>query len=459
MDRSSMLNSYVSDNEANAKSLDAATDDLNALEFRIKGSKSVSEIKREVEIFLEKNEVSSEVKDNLLRICDNFSENTTVYQAISYLEDFMNSHVEEKENDFEKSNDTVNDIKEEVISDAVKSLDDVGVTLVGDTSDMIEKIRDESDVYKLRNNIDRTTEHLGNQNEISSDDNNQIEIDSNIIEEAINTPGDQTILESVTVEQERAEETDPELATDTTDNYGIEVLPDGTIVYHGNTTIDEDMNFMAMVAGTLVVDNKLNMNFSKTADESAAYRVAFGNFSPKQNNNQEPIVLGEVTSLVNNYNPMASYKDVLMQKSPELMTSLNIIDDEVLGKKGLFQMNVNNNDGNLDFSFILDDNYNDLTEAFTESGAMVTNDAAENSVVVLRNTTPGDNLFALNITAESIHDLRQQVKKSLENGYQKKLEYKNSNNETALANPNFLVVVLIANLVTLVLGTIVMLIG
>lgn len=454
MDRSSMLNSYVADNEFNQKSLDAANNDLSALEFRIRGSKTVAEIKNEVDIFLERNNVPEEVKDNLLRICDNFSENTTVYQAMSYLEDFMSRHVSEKEKDFTKSDDTVSDIKEEVITDAMKSLDDIGITLVGaDTTDMAEKIKDEDDVYKIKNNVERTTEHFNSQKDLSPNNDNQIEIDSNIIEEVIETPGDETLLESATSEQE-----DTTIEVETTDNSSkIEVLPDGTIIYSGDKNTDNSMNFVAMVTSALVVDNELDMNLSKMANESSTYRVAFGNFYPKQDgNHQHTIIAGEVKNLVSSYNPSTSYKDILMQKSPELMMSLNIVDEEVLGKTGLFQMNVDNKNGNYGFSFILDENYSDLTQAFSEGGAMVTNDAAENSVVMLNNTTPGDNLFALNITASSIHDLRQQIKNLQNvNAYQKQLKYDPKMNESALANPNFFMIVLIANLIMLTLGIVV----
>lgn len=454
MDRSSMLNSYVADNEFNQKSLDAANNDLSALEFRIRGSKTVAEIKNEVDIFLERNNVPEEVKDNLLRICDNFSENTTVYQAMSYLEDFMSRHVSEKEKYFTKSDDTVSDIKEEVITDAMKSLDDIGITLVGaDTTDMAEKIKDEDDVYKIKNNVERTTEHFNSQKDLSPNNDNQIEIDSNIIEEVIETPGDETLLESATSEQE-----DTTIEVETTDNSSkIEVLPDGTIIYSGDKNTDNSMNFVAMVTSALVVDNELDMNLSKMANESSTYRVAFGNFYPKQDGNyQHTIIAGEVKSLVSSYNPSTSYKDILMQKSPELMMSLNIVDEEVLGKTGLFQMNVDNKNGNYGFSFILDENYSDLTQAFSEGGAMVTNDAAENSVVMLNNTTPGDNLFALNITASSIHDLRQQIKNLQNvNAYQKQLKYDPKMNESALANPNFFMIVLIANLIMLTLGIVV----
>ena len=454
MDRSSMLNSYVADNEFNQKSLDAANNDLSALEFRIRGSKTVAEIKNEVDIFLERNNVPEEVKDNLLRICDNFSENTTVYQAMSYLEDFMSRHVSEKEKDFTKSDDTVSDIKEEVITDAMKSLDDIGITLVGaDTTDMAEKIKDEDDVYKIKNNVERTTEHFNSQKDLSPNNDNQIEIDSNIIEEVIETPGDETLLESATSEQE-----DTTIEVETTDNSSkIEVLPDGTIIYSGDKNTDNSMNFVAMVTSALVVDNELDMNLSKMANESSTYRVAFGNFYPKQDgNHQHTIIAGEVKNLVSSYNPSTSYKDILMQKSPELMMSLNIVDEEVLGKTGLFQMNVDNKNGNYGFSFILDENYSDLTQAFSEGGAMVTNDAAENSVVKLNNTTPGDNLFALNITASSIHDLRQQIKNLQNvNAYQKQLKYDPKMNESALANPNFFMIVLIANLIMLTLGIVV----
>ena len=57
MDRTNMFDEYVKENEANRQDLMDSEYYLSALETRITGSKSISEVKEEVNTFLSKNDV------------------------------------------------------------------------------------------------------------------------------------------------------------------------------------------------------------------------------------------------------------------------------------------------------------------------------------------------------------------------------------------------------------------
>ena len=87
-----MLDEYISDQNKSFIEKEEADTNLEKLEFRIQGSKTIEEIKKEVSIFLEKNNVPPEVEEELQQICDEFDENTDVYHASLYLENFMKQY-------------------------------------------------------------------------------------------------------------------------------------------------------------------------------------------------------------------------------------------------------------------------------------------------------------------------------------------------------------------------------
>ena len=122
MDRSYMLNSYMEENENNLNEQQHAEQLKDKLEFRINGSKTIDEIKKQVSIFLEKNNVPPKIEEDLIKICDTFNESTDVYVAEKYIEDYIQNYLEEKDKEYNKSNETVTEIKQEVVDEAKKSL-------------------------------------------------------------------------------------------------------------------------------------------------------------------------------------------------------------------------------------------------------------------------------------------------------------------------------------------------
>ena len=111
MNRTNMFDEYVKENEDNRKALTDSEYYLDALEARITGSKSITEVKQEVNQFLIKNNVSSSVSEELLRLCDGFTSDMDVQNAIGQLKEYMQSLVDEHKEDFQKSDDEVNQIK------------------------------------------------------------------------------------------------------------------------------------------------------------------------------------------------------------------------------------------------------------------------------------------------------------------------------------------------------------
>lgn len=446
MDRSYMLNSYVRDNEDNLEEKENAEDYLEKLKFRINGSKSIEEIKREVEIFLEKNDVPSQIHDDLIKICDDFNETTDLYHAEKYLEDYLSNYLQQKENDYQKSTDTIHDIKEELVEESKKQLDSVGITMSGSTDSVLDKIQSEDDVYKLKNNVETAVEFFDQRNAIFGEENvSTLEIPIKTIEEALEKPSQETVLEAALDEQNVS-------------NYHVnevKVNNDGSVVIQGDANNPESMNFAALITTALVTSNQdlgmdtnLDMKFIKEPEHDSTFKIIYGDFPlPAQTNNAVgSFIAAKVGELTKNYQSQVSYMELLGTKSPELMTALTLIQEQILKEKGAFQMAVKNGGRHHEMVFAVDENYADVSTAFYESGAMVSHDVMEHSIIRVNNTTPGEQLMILSATLENLRQKEMESSLVNQNNYQKQLVYPSQMNEAANVYSVFLTVVSIAEL-------------
>lgn len=449
MDRSYMLNSYIKENEENLKEKQEAENNLDKLKFRINGSKSIEEIKKEVSIFLDQNDVSEEIKEDLLKICNDLNENTDLYKAETYLEEYLSKVLKDKEKEYKESDDTVYEIKEELIETARKDLESVGINTVGDTESIMDKIESEDDVIKLKNNIENATEYFNERNNIISEENTPtIEIPIEVMEEAINNPQAETVLETAKEEQENS------LSNASTNS--VVANEDGSVEITGDATIDDSMNFAAMMTTALAtsnndlsIDTNLDMKFTKEKEDKSKFRIEYGNF-PLTNhpeNKLDPVIISKIQEVAKSYNSNVDYFQVLNKSSIELATALMLINDHVLKEPGMMRMAVKNENGTKEMAFSMDENYASISTAFSESGAMVSNDIMENSIVRINNSMPGEQLMILNATYENLNQQKlEKTSINLENSYQKKLIYPNNINEAAHVNKTFLIVIAITEI-------------
>lgn len=462
MDRAYMLDSYIKDQDENLKDMEEANSNLNKLEFRINGSKTVDEIKKQVDIYLEKNDVPLEIEEGLKKICSEFNENTDVYQATVYLEDFMKKNLADKEKEHQESSDTVLEIKEEVIENVNKKLDDVGITITGSNDTLVESIQEEADVYKLKDNVERTTEYFEERKEMIPDENKTlVELEVEEITQVLEEPHDETLLNNILVQEEQL--------NDNNIDQQVEVKDDGSVVIEGDAENNESMNFAAMMTTALVVDGigtddfgveqKLDMKFIKDQEHDSNFKIIYGDFPLQQqpNNTIDPMFATKIAELTNNYQSQVSYMELLGTKSPEIKTALTLIQEQVLNEKGAFQMAIKNGGNHHEMIFAVDENYNNISSSFSESGAMVSNDIMENSIIRVNDTTPGEQLLILSTTLESLRQKKKEEVENLkvaENVYQKKLDYPNTiNNEAANVNRIFLIVVLVTEILLLLIGS------
>ena len=431
MDRSYILDSYVSENQENLTEMSDARELLDNFEFRTNGSKSIEELKREVSIFYEQNNLPSEVKDEMARIIGEFSDDTDIYTASNRLENVLSDYLDSKENEFNKSNDTVFEIKEEVVETVKKDLEDIGITMTGDNDNLIDRIESEKDVVKLKENVDTAVDYFNQRNQVIDQDNSiNIELSTDDIGNSLDKSGTDTVLETVLEEQEQS------LEAYTTN---VDALDDGSVVVHGDSENTESLNFTAMMTAALVANNSdfgisehLDMKFIKNNLDSSTYKVIYGNFpiANHPENKLDPVIIDKIQQLAKNYNPSFSYMQLLSDLSPELSTALTIINNHILNEQGAFQMAIKNGGERHEIVFAMDENYSVISESFRESGAMVSSDMMENDIVRVNNTTEGEQLMILNATLENLDQKRIDKAQSeiLQNVYQKKKVFEQSIN-------------------------------
>ena len=142
--------------------------------------------------------------------------------------------------------------------------------------------------------------------------------------------------------------------------------------------------------------------------------------------------------------------ETLSKTSPEIAKALEIVDKQMLNENGKFQLLIKNGGVNHEMMFALDENYSYVTDAFQDNGAMISNDSAENSIVRVNNTTPGEQMVILDSTNKELEQRKlDNTDIVLSNGmaYVKKMEDIRDNsivdNEAALVNPLFLVLVVV----------------
>ena len=129
MDKSYMLNSYISDESKSLNTLDQANNNKEQYYFRTTGVKTLEELKKEVAIFLEKNEVPIELREKLVATINSFNENTNLYQASIYLDDIINNYQTEAENNYKKDSEQVTEIKTDLVNQVKSDLDGIGISL------------------------------------------------------------------------------------------------------------------------------------------------------------------------------------------------------------------------------------------------------------------------------------------------------------------------------------------
>lgn len=447
MDRSYMINDYISDNENSLQERNQAQEYLDGLRFRISDTKTLTELMIEVSTFLEKYNVSDEVKDGITRICNEFDENIDALTARSRLEDYLTNYLIDKENEYQKTNQVVHDIKTDVINDSKEKLESVGINLTGDVEESIENINDYDDVNRIKNNVDKTYDYFYERNK-ALDVNNNIDVSMSNIDEIVESPKDDIFLvDALENEKSTFEAENPSL---------FQTNSDGTVQVNGDYTNSDSMNFAVMMTMSLLVfnnnkiDTNLDMKFIKDKNDKNEFKIIYGNFplADHPENKLDASLISRISKLAQSYKSNVDYMDILGQTSPEIKEAMGIVYNHVLNREGAFQMAIRDHGKNHDMAFGMDDNYNDILDAFNNNGAYVSYDSNENGIVTVNETIPGNQLLILNSTNESLSvNLENNINPELVNArqYVKKLD----SNEAAKANYTVLIILCIIEILLL----------
>lgn len=414
MDRSELINDYVNHNVQTQTKYDTNLSYLENLKYRLTGCTSITEIKEELNRFLDNNQIQGEIRENLTRIAKDFDENTDLYNAQRYLENYLSELVDKNKKELDKSEEDVNDIKQSVIDQARKDLEDVGVRLVGDEEDVFDDIKDLDDVEKIQKEVEVVKAQR--ENEVRDLDAQPTEVEIGEIKNVVENSGNQNLANAVEVNQVELDSNSP-----------IQDRGDGTIEIKGDANNDESMNFMAMMTTALVasdIGNDLSMNLDldmrmmKDVTDVYQYKAIFGNFPVSKMTDDKKLsseVIADIQKLGAEYNPSKDYIAVLNQSSPELAEAFQLVDDNLLKQEGAFQFLVKNDGTSCEMMFALDEHYNAVSEAFQDNGAMVSNDVNENNIVRVPNGM--DQLFTLqNTNAELKQNSLENTQNVLENG-------------------------------------------
>lgn len=435
MEKSYLINDYVNELENNKQEVLNAEEYSEKYFFRTNGSRSISELKKEVGKFLEQNDVDQELKNELIGICDSLNENSDLYQSSLFLENTVKAYIDAKKKSLNIANEQVDEIKTGLIEKNIGRLNDVGISVTGDISDMKDAIQNVDDVYSLERNVDEAINYYYERNK-TFDSETMTEMSIHGLKDALHHPNESNVLDTALNDERKT----------VANNKPLQINDDGTIQINSSNKNPEAMNFVAMITLLLATNNSdfslntgMDIKFIKERNVENDFRVIYGYFPlPPNGNNLDPTFERKIYELANSYNPNVSYSELLSNVSPELQQAFQIIGENAFDQTGEFKMAVKSNGSGYDIKMGMDENYQDIIDAFSESGAYMFEDMDGTIIIIIPNNI--NQLAILNAVLESLKQkgYSDEQAQNLVNQYQKKLVY---NNESANVPAQLLIII------------------
>lgn len=446
------INSYKLEQDNLEKQADIANTDLTKLEERLKGVSSVDELKHEVDVFLEKNDVPTDVEAELKRRTDNFTENTGVLYARSVLEEYLEKEASQKETELEKNKEEMLDKITDEISPAAKELEFLGIDPLDSFKIAEEAVKnniDDTGLNKIIDNIDFASNSLRERINIYGEMQPNTIITEEQIASTMNNSGVETLNDTI-VEQETNNYNDM-----VNDNM-IYFAENGSIIIQGDFNVDPQMNFISKVVNDLVVENNdynLDMSLFKTSLQTDSYSVSLKPESYNFSDSEIVALRQKICSVVNGYNKnIDTYNDTLAINSPQLASAISLMALSLKEQNGEFRFDYRNSDQSMDF--MMNINYYDLANSFAANGAVLEEVSGENFRVSLSSLDKQQQFEVLNNT------YRDQVKLQKEKSKEKELEQENSMQKkygeikynSANVSGSVLIMVVLAEIIALTAG-------
>ena len=443
MDRSSLLNEYTNESEElNLRKGDAFRS-LDEFKSRVKGVKSFWELKEEVERLLINAKLPTVIENKIALIHTGLNGNSNIESEITRLEEILDEYATSVGKKAQEVDEKVADIKEEVAEKAVADLEEAGIEVIGDLENVTETITTEEDVAKLESNVATAVNYVGEY------ENSNVELSTEDLAGTINLSGDETLQGKI--EESIAKDITP------TDNY--EVNDDYEIVINADLAKEGSMNFVNMAAFAFVaasasydLENSMGMRISKGKKESNSFEVKFGNYGlPKKN---DPLFESKINGILSTFNSSTDYRAFLLDNSPEIAMTLKIVEEHILGREGAFRLAVKKNDKTSDIKMFMDENYEDIYEAFNTNGAETEKTTEGNNLVGVLEKDYGYQLMTLAQTIETLEMNKEQELSTEGKMMQKTLgEYSPGwHNQVAKMDQTLLIVVTLILTIILILG-------
>lgn len=408
MDRTNMFDEYVKENEANRQELMDSEYYLSALETRITGSKSISEVKEEVNTFLSKNDVPSSVREQLLKICDEFAPDIDVQTAIWQLKEYMQSLVHDQQIDFQKSDDTVNHIKQGFVDDSIHQLEEAGVTVNGDTDNLVAGIQEQADIDRIQKNVDTAVDYMDARTELVGDRLSSPEIHVDQIQDSIEASGNETVLDAIT------EDEDKTLSQDMNMSFSEE----GTAYCYVDKNDEVSMQFALMMMGSLMLADKdqelfqnLGVKLIKDPNNDNAFRLETGNFPVTNHpeNRLNTIAMNQIQQVAHEFRTDVDYRQALLQEAPEIALMFQIYDQHILGNEGAATLGIKKADDHFHFSLSMDENYQQVAEAFRTNNAITNETPTGKNLVSISKDTVAEQLVLLQDTDATLLTMEEEL--------------------------------------------------
>jgi len=329
MDRSELFIEYLSDDVENKRDLSDYQEYYSAFLFRVNGTKSMQELKKELDIFFVQNSVPNDVYTEMMAIYELYSGSENVFSVASRLEEYLHTKVDEMEKKATTSSEIVEDIKVNVVQDAVRELENAGVNVVGDEDILLSSIKSQEDIDQLKENVEKTTDYLHEREQLVSNDDQDFEITVDRIEDALEKNGDDGILNSV-IESEEVYEP--------SDGMGVS-FENGVVSLNGDKSDDNSFNFMMMMAVALMLPDASNNLFDdlglqilKDGTQTSQFKVEFGKFPVVNHpeNHLDKVAISKVVEITRDFQPMVDYSVILAEKAPDLFLTCQVFRNHIL---------------------------------------------------------------------------------------------------------------------------------
>lgn len=415
-ERASRIDDYILKKKLTQQDYTVSLNYLSQLQLVLQRGHTISEIRLQIRQFIQSYDVPQEVLDCLLQSCQELGSEDEIHIVCSSILDFIENLVEKRKETYKKSEAETQNVQENVIDYFHDQLGSVGVQVQGEHSEIESKIQSEKDVEQLKNNLDVAIDYLKNRQQFLGRSDVDTSISTDQVIPVTEGANDHILLDTI-------------LSKEKVDSSSVQVDTDGSLVIQASLEEEESMDFAKMMVVGLMTSNSdsffsnlgLDMILQKGENDKNSFCIKFGNFSNlgKGNFASDPMVRQKLSDLIDSFQVVTDYSTMLEVSSPELALVFQLLEDHILQKEGMAQIAVQNVTGDLNFSFGLGEQYDQLADALMTNGALTTQTPTGSYLCNVNETTPGNSLMVLSSTHETLSSLNTQN----EVGYQSQRQY------------------------------------